>query len=621
MCPDCFSAHEVLKASFEGHRVTPVNEFKAEDYEGLLKRQPFCSQEFHEKEVTRFFCFSCEACVCQICIVTDHRNHEIVLLDKAARDEKPDIMSGTEMIKEKIRQLGEVIRQFEETASELEKNVTTARRGVSQAADQMIAKIREREREAINSLETTRVTRLEKINTAIQEAQSLVKQMNQAVEFANNLTQRSSSSDIMRNKITLKQRFEELRVSEVPKHGETSFVRFSAASRVEGLSLGYIETVGIEADVNRSWLEGLDQTPQAGVEAEFTLHPKTSEGKTSNQADLKDQVEVLIEPAKDVTNVIVGQKEDGNLQVKFTPIAPGDYSIEVKINGNKLPTCPFTTQVKERELVVVGNLDLKFFQGDEVRGIFGIAVNKEGNMVVTDDTRSSVYVFDKKGNCLRTIGGLSTRSDQFVHPKGVLFLNDNEILIADSSNHRLQLLHIKTGTVVKSYGKRGAGKGTFQRPVDVCVDDEGRIVVVEFDNNRIQVISKEGETHSAFGDSGPEKLNYPLGCVCFKNITFVSDRGNHCVKAFDQSGKFLYKFGKQGNQDGQFNSPHLMHVDNSNNLLVCDFRNNRVQQFSLDGRFTGKSTAVLPKPVGIATAPDGSIIVTSDRDKKVYILK
>ena len=357
MCPDCFSAHEVLKAAFDGHRVTPVNEFKAEDFEALLKRQPFCSQEFHEKEITRFFCFSCEACVCQSCIVTDHQNHKIVLLDKAARDEKPDIMSGAEMIKEKIRQLGEVIRQFEETASELERNVATAKRGVSQAADHMIAEIREREQEAINSLETTRVTRLERINSAIQEAQSLVKQMKQAVEFASNLTQRSSSSDIMQNKITLKQRFEELRVVEVPKHNETSFVKFSTASHAKGLKLGFIETVNIKADANRSRLEGLDQTLQAGVEAEFTLHPKTSEGKTSNQADLKDQVEVLIEPAKDVINVNVSEKEDGNLQVKFIPIVPGAYTIKVKINGEKLPTCPFTTQVKERELVVVGNLD------------------------------------------------------------------------------------------------------------------------------------------------------------------------------------------------------------------------------------------------------------------------
>ena len=528
MCPDCFNAHEMLKESFDGHRVTPVNEFKAEDYEALLKRQPFCSQEFHEKEITRFFCFACEACVCQICIVTDHQNHKIVLLDKAARDEKPEIMSGAEMIKEKLRELGEVIRQFEETASELERNVATAKREVSQAADQMIAEIREREREAIISLETTRVARLEKINSAIQEAQSRVKQMNQAVEFANNLTQRSSSSDIMRNKITLKQRFEELRVTEVPKHNETSFVKFSVASRVEGLKLGFIETVDVDkADAKRSRLEGLDQTLQAGVDAEFTLYPKTSEGKTSNQADLKDQVEVLIEPAKDVTNVTVSEKEDGNLQVKFTPIVPGAYSIEVKINGDKLPTCPLTTQVTERELVVVGKLDLKLFQGDEFKGLYGIAVNMEGNVVVTDNIGHFVYVFDKEGNCLRKTGSKGINSGQLCLPNGVSFLNDGEILITDSGNHRIQHLNIKTGTVVKTFGKSGAEKGEFQNPRDVCLDDEGRIVVAGYNNNRIQVISKEGETHSVFGNTGPERLNYPVGCIAIKNKIFVSDRDNN----------------------------------------------------------------------------------------------
>ena len=230
MCPDCYNAHEMLRASFEGHKVTPVKEFETEDYEALLKRQPFCSEQFHEKEITRFFCFSCQACVCQICIVTDHRNHEFVLLDRAAHDEKPNITSGAEMINERVRELGEVIRKFEETASKLENNVAAAKREVSQTAGQMIQAIREREREAIISLETTRVTRLETINSAIQETQSLLKQMKQAVEFAKNLTERSSSSDIMKNKKTFKQRFEVLSKIEVPKHDETSFVKFTAAS-------------------------------------------------------------------------------------------------------------------------------------------------------------------------------------------------------------------------------------------------------------------------------------------------------------------------------------------------------------------------------------------------------
>ena len=56
------------------------------------------------------------------------------------------------------------------------------------------------------------------------------------------------------------------------------------------------------------------------------------------------------------------------------------YSIEIKINGDKLPTCPFTAQVKERELVVVG-VELKLFPGDATGGFYRIAVNTEGKTV------------------------------------------------------------------------------------------------------------------------------------------------------------------------------------------------------------------------------------------------
>ena len=487
MCPDCYNAHEMLSASFEGHKVTPVKEFKTDDYEALLKRQPFCSEQFHEKEITRFFCFSCQACVCQICIVTDHRNHEIVLLDKAAHDEKRNIMTAAEMINERVSELSKVIREFEETTSKLESKVATAKREVSQAAEEMIAKIRERERETIISLETTRVTRLERINSAMQEVLSLFKQMNQALKFAINLAQRSSSSDIMRNKKTLKQRMEVLLEIEVPKHDGTSFVTFTAAP-TKYLKLGFIETIP-KADAKRSTLEGLKQILWAGVEAEFTLCPKTSEGKMSNQADLKDQVEVLVKPAEDVTNVIVGEKEDGNFQLKFTPKVPGAYTIEVKINGDKLPTCPFTVQVKERALVVVGELDLKFFPGDVPKSLYGLSVNTEGKIAVTDNEGHCVYVFDRDGNCLRKIGFKGVNPGQFIWPAGLCYVNNTEILIADQGNHRIQHINIRTGTVLKIFGKRGGGSGEFKDPVDVCLDNEGHIVVSEYMNHRIQVFS------------------------------------------------------------------------------------------------------------------------------------
>ena len=613
MCLDCFNAHQLLSATFEGHKVTPVKDFKVEDYEAVLKRQPFCSQEFHEREVTRFFCLECQVCICQICTVTDHQNHKVVLLDKAALEEKDNIMCGAKLIRNKESELCEVIKQFEETISKLESNVATAQREVSRVAEEVIAEIREREREAIDSLEATRVSILERINSPKQEVESLVKQMNQAATFAENLVKNGSSSHVMQIKETLEQKFEELRGVEVPRHQQETFVKFSEAPRLVDWKLGVIE-------VTRSRLEGLDQSFQAGVEAELTLYAKTSEGEPISRDDLKDQVEFLIEPVKDVTNVFVNEIENGCFQLKFTPKLPGSYSIEVKINGDKLPICPCALNVKERELVIVGELNLKLFPGDTLLSLSGIAVNKKGEIALADDEGHCVYVFDKDGNCVRKIGSQGEEEGQFEQPKGVSYLNDEEILVADFGNDRIQHIDIQTGTVLRSLRQLGSGKGELNGPYDVCLDDEERIVVTEVGNHRIQVISKEGESIFTFGDRGPEKLSYPISCIPYKNMFLVCDGGNRCMKAFDQSGTFLYKFGKEGNQDGELNEPHHLLVDSSDNLLVCDPHNNRVQQFSLDGRFTGKSITVLC-PREIVAAPDGRILAANWTNSKVFILK
>ena len=463
MCPDCFNAHEVLKKSFQGHKVTSIHDIKTEDYEALLRRQLFCSQPFHEKEITKLFCSQCQVCICELCRATDHGNHKVVVLDKAAHEEKDKIMSGVKSIKKMESKFREVVKRFEETISKLESNMATAKRSVKQAAEQIILDIRKREREALESLEETRASRLDKINSAKQEVESLVKQMNQAAQFAEILVERSSSSDIMRNKETLKTKFEELLRVEVQKNQQTTFIKFTATPQKD-LKLGFIEVTERTAKAAKSTLEGLDKTFQAGVEAEFTFCPKTSGGEMSNQADLKSRVELLIKPVRDaVRDVTVEEKEDGNLRLKFTPNEPGAYSIEVKINGDKLPTCPTTVQVKERELVVVNELMLELFTGDTFEWLYGIAVNTEGQIVVTDNFGNCVYVFDINGNCVRKIGSKGNNTGQFQYPNGISFLNDNEVLIADYGNCRIQRLNIQTGTVVKSFGKKGMEKGEFDR--------------------------------------------------------------------------------------------------------------------------------------------------------------
>ena len=146
------------------------------------------------------------------------------------------------------------------------------------------------------------------------------------------------------------------------------------------------------------------------------------------------------------------------------------------------------------------------------------------------------------------------------------YLNDDEILIVDTNNDRIQQTSIQTGTVVKTLGQEGLGIGDFDIPGDVCLDEERRIVVTGFRNSGRQVMSRVW---------------------------------------------------KKGNQDGQLNYPSGLLIDSSNNLLMCDQWNNRVQQFSLDGRFTGKSITHLSHPRRIVATPDARILVTTP--KKIFI--
>ena len=619
MCPDCVKAHEVFRDTvFEGHKVTPVKQFQAADYEALLKRQSFCSQKYHEKEVTKFFCVDCQGCVCQVCINTDHKSHHVVPLGKAADDEKANILARAALVKEKTEVCRGVIREFEKTELELEGSITTAKRQVSQTAEQMIGKIRELEREAITTLDRSRVSRIEKLNAGKQSVISLEKQLNQAVEFSNNLVERSSSSDIIQNKKNVEQRFEDLMKTTMPALPVSSSVEFVSTCEPELFRLGFSKFS--ETDVHGSTVEGLGQNFQTGLEAELLICPKTSEGEIRNKPHA-DEVEVHIDPADQVRSLVICENEDGTFQAKFVAKVPDTYKMEFKINGEKLANSPYTVLVKAREFNVVGKLD---FQGEVPQGPAGIAVNSKGVIAVADYKGHCILIFDEKGNFVRKLGCHGNNDGQFVYPNGVTFLNDDEILVVDGGNHRIQRFNVQTGNFVKCFGKWGTGDGEFKSPSSVCIRNEEHFVVVaEFVNSRVQVLTTDGEPVLKFGDSGSEKLDQPLGCVCHENKFIVTDGYNNCVKVFDGSGKFLYKFGEKGNADGQFNIPWGLCVDKYGNVLVGDRWNHRIQQFTLEGTFTGKTSAnvKLQFPWGVATMPDDRVLISDFDGKEVYILQ
>ena len=606
MCSDCVNAHQLFSHFTEGHKVTPVKQFQPQDYEALMRRQSFCSQQYHEREVTRFFCLKCQICVCQICIATDHKAHDVEPLEKAADGEKANILTRTEVLKTKTKVFGDTIREYEQRVLELETNLTNAKREVSKAAEQMIAKIREDERRIITALENTRASRADKLNSAKAQVQSLLKQFNQAIEFAENLIQRSSSSDILQSKNYLENRFEHLENTAIPEIPVSSFLKFYPTKEGKNLTLGYKAT--------SEPVQGLTQDFQAGVESEFEVHPQIL-------GEQVYEVKVLVEPADKIGSLTTYEKQDGDYTVKFTPKVPGIFNIIINVNGKDFAESPYNVQVKQRLIQVVGEVEIK---GETLEKPVGIAVNSKGQIAVSDYDKHCILITDKEGNCIRKVGCYGKNAGQLKRPAGVTYINDDNILVVDELNHRIQQFNVQTGNPVKSFGKRGTKDGEFENPVNVCVEEEGRVIVADYYNNRIQVLSQDGEPLFQFGDSGPEKLNKPKSCIYHENKFIVSDWGNNCLKVFDNTGKFLYKIGKPGKSDGHFRGPYglcLQKCGNHHNLLVSNRANGRVDQFTVEGCFTGKTVVKLQTPMTITTTPDGLILVIDFKAKKIHILK
>ena len=608
MCPDCLNAHELLRnVAFDGHKVRAIKHFQTEDYEALLKRQSFCSQQYHEREVTRFFCLECRTCVCQVCVVTDHRNHAVDPLDKAADHEKAKIMAGTELMKEKGKIYGDVIRELEKTIFVLETNISAAKREVSETAEQIIAKVRERERELITTLEDTRVIRTKKLNSLKTQVQSLVKQINQAIEFAEKLVQQSASSDIMQSKKSLEKRFEDLIETSVPTVPFSLRVKFVSTFEPDSLTLGFVKN-------SERVVEGLEQEFQAGVEAELIFCPKLTD-ETEGSFGL----DVNIKPAEKVGSLVTSKRRDGTFQVRFTTKVPGTYSIQGYENIGDFTSWSIffgLAQVKQRRLEV---------REFDLNGEFqprGIAVNSnKGLIAVTDVNGHCILLLDKEGNFLRKFGCKGTDIGQLNSPSDITFLNDSEILVAEELNHRIQQFNVHTGKGVKTFGKHGEGVGEFRNPTGVYRDGEERIFVADFNNSRIQVFTKEGEPVFSFGSG---LLRGPTACIVHQNMFIVSDSSSQCLKIFDNSGNFLYMIGGKGRADGQLQWPGSLCIEksgNHHNILVCDYNSHRIIQFTVEGSFTGKTIRKLQNPMCIAVTEDGRILVTCSRAPKIFILQ
>ena len=144
--------------------------------------------------------------------------------------------------------------------------------------------------------------------------------------------------------------------------------------------------------------------------------------------------------------------------------------------------------------------------------------------------------------------------------------------------------------------------GQLNCPRDVTVDNErGNIYIADTDNNCVKVFDSTGKYLFKFGDNeGKGKMYKPLSVAICGDIILISQY-NHCILNYQLNGKFISKIGKYGKGELEFNCPYGLTIDESNgNIYVSEYHNNRIQILSHDFLFISQfGKDILKSPLDV----------------------
>ena len=297
-----------------------------------------------------------------------------------------------------------------------------------------------------------------------------------------------------------------------------------------------------------------------------------------------EQVSCQLSPVADPTLVVkcvVHQVTPYRFEVRYSPPTAGLHQLRVQVGGSDILDTPLNIEVMPRR---PGQTFTYFL------GTIGLAITREGHLIVVENLKHCITIIDPtNGRKIRSFGHYGSGQVQFTYPNGVAVTQDSRVVVADFGNHRLQVLTAE-GAFIATVGSKGSQPLQFNFPSDVAFDHIGKAFVTDSFNNRVQVLNADLTYSHCFGSEGaqPGAFDGPSGIAIDSNgIVYVADYDNNRVQKFTPEGKLLAVIDSKGDRGGRLNGPHGLCFDSSGILYVTELRSNTVSMFTSEGRFLG----------------------------------
>jgi DNA-binding beta-propeller fold protein YncE len=213
---------------------------------------------------------------------------------------------------------------------------------------------------------------------------------------------------------------------------------------------------------------------------------------------------------------------------------------------------------------------------------FGIAVSASGYVYIANAGSNTIVEYNSGGTLQRTWGEGGTGKGDFEDPYGLGVgpTGVGNVYVADTDNNRIQMFSPSGGW------DQGWGQETlnFINPWDVAVNPStGNWYVADSGNNRIDMFNKLGY----FQTDWTGTLNFPEAVAISPatNNVYVADTYNNQIQEFTPTGSFITKWGSKGSGPGQFEFSEGIAVDPNGYVYVTDWLNDNLQMFTSSGTY------------------------------------
>jgi sugar lactone lactonase YvrE len=250
----------------------------------------------------------------------------------------------------------------------------------------------------------------------------------------------------------------------------------------------------------------------------------------------------------------------------------------------------------------------------------GMVLDAGGNLYVVDNSNCTIRRVTPSG-AVTTVAGTPGRTGyadgtgaaaEFNYPYGIAMDKSGNMYVSDESGETVRKVTPSgvVTTLAGTPGVSGSANGTgsaalFNSPAGIVVDGSGNIYVSEQKNCDIRKISPSGAVTTLAGTAGSSgnldgtgaaaQFQSPAGLALDgSGDLYVADYGNGTIRKVTPAGVVTTVAGKPGSEgsaDGtgasaQFDAPEGVAVDGGGNLYVTDQKNNTIRMITPAGVVT-----------------------------------